>query len=66
VTFDFERKYANEHTELPARLFLSQGSLEKDDSQDHVQNLQEFVQILQKEITGVLNGPPTFMKVKII
>jgi hypothetical protein len=48
VTLDYERKYANEHTELPARLFISQGSLEKDDSQDHVQNLQEFVQILQK------------------
>ena len=48
VTFNYESKYANEHTELPARLFLSQGSLEKDDLQDHVQNLQEFVQILQK------------------
>jgi len=44
VTLDYERKYANEHTELPARLFLSIGSLEK----EHVQNLQEFVQILQK------------------
>jgi predicted alpha/beta superfamily hydrolase len=48
VTFDYERKYANEHTELPARLFLSQGSLEKDDVNDGVQDLQEFVQILKK------------------
>ncbi|MGB8779878.1 MAG: alpha/beta hydrolase-fold protein [Candidatus Bathyarchaeia archaeon] len=45
VTFDYEREYANEHTELPARLFLSIGSLEKNDSQDH---LREFVQILKK------------------
>jgi hypothetical protein len=48
VTLDYERMYANEHAELPARLFLSIGSLEKEDVRDHVQNLQEFVQILQK------------------
>lgn len=44
VTLDYERRYANEHTELPARLFLSADSLEKTIFQD----LQEFVQILQK------------------
>jgi hypothetical protein len=45
VTFDYERKYANGHAELPARLFLSVGSLERPID---LQNLQEFVQILQK------------------
>ena len=45
VTLDYESKYANEHTELPARLFLSVGSLERPID---LQNLQELVQILQK------------------
>ena len=45
VTLDYERRYANEHPELPARLFLSAGSLERPID---LQNLQEFVQILQK------------------
>jgi predicted alpha/beta superfamily hydrolase len=44
VTLDYERKYASEHTELPARLFLCAGSQEKRIFQD----LKEFVQILQK------------------
>jgi hypothetical protein len=48
VTFDYEREYANEHTKLAARLFLSIGALEKNDSQDRVQDLREFVQILKK------------------
>jgi hypothetical protein len=45
VTLDYERRYANGHAELPARLFLSVGSLERPID---LQNLQEFVQILQK------------------
>jgi hypothetical protein len=45
VTLDYERIYANEHAGLPARLFLSVGSLERPID---LQNLQEFVQILQK------------------
>jgi len=45
VTLDYERMYANGHAELPARLFLSVGSLERPCD---LQNLQELVQILQK------------------
>lgn len=45
VTLDYERMYANGHAELPARLFLSVGSLERPID---LQNLQELVQILQK------------------
>jgi predicted alpha/beta superfamily hydrolase len=45
VTLDYERRYAKGHAELPARLFLSVGSLERPID---LQNLQEFVQILQK------------------
>jgi hypothetical protein len=50
VTFKYEREYAAKHTELPAKLFLSVGSLEElDDTNAHMtSNLKEFAKILEK------------------
>jgi hypothetical protein len=42
--FEYEREYASKHTELPAKLFLSVGSLEK----QMVSNLKELVEILEQ------------------
>jgi predicted alpha/beta superfamily hydrolase len=44
VIFEIEREYASKHTELPAKLFLSVGSLEK----QMASNLKELVKILKR------------------
>jgi predicted alpha/beta superfamily hydrolase len=44
VIFEIERKYATQHTELPAKLFLSVGSQEK----QMVSDLEELVKILKQ------------------
>jgi predicted alpha/beta superfamily hydrolase len=44
VIFEYEREYASKHTELPAKLFLSVGSLEM----QMVSNLKELVEILEQ------------------
>jgi len=50
VTFEYEREYASEHSELPAKLFMSVGSLEK----QMVTNLKELVKILdQRKYVGL-------------
>jgi predicted alpha/beta superfamily hydrolase len=43
VTFEHEREYASKHTELPAKVFLSVGSLER----QMMGNLKELVEILE-------------------
>lgn len=45
VTFKYEREYANRHRELPARVFLSVGSLE---DRPMAQDLLKLVRILRK------------------
>jgi hypothetical protein len=47
VIFEIERKYASNHAELPAKLFLSVGSLEMG-----VTNLKELVEILEQRKSG--------------
>jgi predicted alpha/beta superfamily hydrolase len=44
VTFEYEREYASNHTELTAKLFLSVGSLER----TMMANLKELVKILEQ------------------
>ena len=49
VMFEYEHEYASKHTELPAKLFLSVGSLEERESATaHMtSNLKEFAKILK-------------------
>lgn len=43
VTFEYEREYSREHSELPAKAFFSAGTLE-----DTAEHLSEFAKILQE------------------
>ena len=44
VTFEYEREYASKHTKLPAKMFLSVGSLEG----PMVSNVEELVRVLEQ------------------
>lgn len=48
VTFTYEHEYANKHTDLNAKLFLSAGALEELDGRQMASNLKEFARILEK------------------
>jgi predicted alpha/beta superfamily hydrolase len=50
ITFEYEREYASKHTKLPAKMFLSVGSLEG----AMVSNLKELVKILEQRKYGGL------------
>ena len=54
VLFEHEREYASKHTELPAKLFLSVGSLVESEGSNAVPNLKELVEILaQRKYKGL-------------
>ncbi len=48
ITFTYEHEYANKHSDLTARLFLSAGTLEELDGLHMTSNLKEFARILEK------------------
>jgi hypothetical protein len=50
VMFEYEREYASKHAELPAKLFLSVGSIEELESANAhmMSNLKEFARILEQ------------------
>jgi hypothetical protein len=50
VTFEYEREYASKHTKLPAKLFLSVGSLEElESATGHMtSNLKKIAKILEQ------------------